>query len=545
MKNKFIYLAIIASGFASCEPEFENEVDANYSSGEADFTSYVAIGNSLTAGYMDGTVSRVGQTYSYPNLLAQQFALVGGGAFTQPSYADDVNNLGGIQGLTGTRLVITASVGGVQPIAGTPTITLAPQATAYNNMGVPGAKSFHLRLPGYGNVAGLALGQANPYFVRHATTPTATVMADAMTKNPTFFTNWIGANDVLAYATSGGTMPDNPLTTTVDESLMPANDHNTTGIMNPLTYRSNDITNSNLFETTYTNIINTLTNGGAKGVVCTIPSVTSIPYFTTVPYAPLTAQSIGKGVAPAGSDTATQIAAGTAAMNQLNTQLYGPLDAIFTALGEPNRINPLSATAANPILIFDVDATDRSAQITAALSGTLGVPTATAFGMIFGKARQATAADLVVLTASSVIGSTNTAAPAAINKNGISYPMANKWVLTATEKAKVASATNAFNASIRSIAATKNLAVADMNSIMTQLVSGLRIETGQVYTANYFSGSATEGLVLFSLDGVHPNARGYAVIANEIIKVINHHYHANLPLHNPSYFPGINIVGSN
>ena len=57
MKNKFIYLAIIAAGFASCEPEFENEVGANYTAGDADFSSYVAIGNSLTAGYMDGTVS--------------------------------------------------------------------------------------------------------------------------------------------------------------------------------------------------------------------------------------------------------------------------------------------------------------------------------------------------------------------------------------------------------------------------------------------------------------------------------------------------------
>jgi lysophospholipase L1-like esterase len=520
MKNKFIYLAIIAAGFASCEPEFENEVGANYSSGEADFTSYVAIGNSLTAGYMDGTVSRVGQTYSFPNLLAQQFALVGGGAFTQPSYADDVNNLGGIQGLTGTRLVINASVGGVQPIAGTPTITLAPQATAYNNMGVPGAKSFHLRLPGYGNVAGVALGQANPYFVRHATSPTATVMADAMTKNPTFFTNWIGANDVLSYATNGGAKAD---------GMTPADDHNSTGIMNPLAYGSNDITNSDLFESTYTNIINTLTNGGAKGVVCTIPSVTSIPYFTTVPFAPLSPTALGG---------ATNIAT-------LNAQLYGPLDAIFTALGEPNRVNPLSATSANPILIFDADAPNRSAQITAALSGTLGVPTATAFGMVFGRARQATAADLIVLPASSVIGSTNTAAPAGININGVTFPMANKWVLTATEQTKVASATNAYNASIRAIATTKNLAVADMNSIMTQLVSGLRIETGQIYTANYFSSSATEGLVLFSLDGVHPNARGYAVITNEIIKVINAHYKSNLPLHNPSYFPGINIVGSN
>ena len=37
-----------------------------------------------------------------------------------------------------------------------------------------------------------------------------------------------------------------------------------------------------------------------------------------------------------------------------------------------------------------------------------------------------------------------------------------------------------------------------MNAVMNQLVSGLRIETGQMYTANYFSGSATEGQVLFS-----------------------------------------------
>jgi hypothetical protein len=277
-------------------------------------------------------------------------------------------------------------------------------------------------------------------------------------------------------------------------------------------------------------MINTLTNGGAKGVVCTIPSVTSIPYFTTVPFAPLSPTALG----------------GATTIATLNAQLYGPLDAIFTALGEPNRVNPLSATSANPILIFDADALDRTAQITGALSGTLGVPTATAFGMVFGKARQATAADLVVLTASSVIGTPNASSPSPlININGVSYPMANKWVLTATEKTKVANATAAYNASIRSIAATKNLAVADMNSIMTQLVSGLRIETGQVYTANYFSGSATEGLVLFSLDGVHPNARGYAVITNEIIKVINAHYKSNLPLHNPSYFPGINIVGSN
>jgi lysophospholipase L1-like esterase len=526
MKNKFIYLAIIAAGFASCEPEFENEVGANYTSGDADFSSYVAIGNSLTAGYMDGTVYKSGQMNSFPNLLAQQFALVGGGAFTQPSYEDDVNNLGGLTlggiPIGGTRLVIDASQGRPENLAGTSTIEVSNlQATAYNNMGVPGAKSFHLLSAGYGNVAGVALGQANPYFVRHATSPTATVIGDAMSKAPTFFTNWIGANDVLSYATNGGAQSD---------GNTPAADHNLTGNMNPATYGGNDITNSGVFASVYSTLISTLTSGGAKGVVATVPSVTAIPYFTTVPYNPLSPTALG----------------GSANINALNAQLYGPLNQIFTAFGEPNRVKLLSATSANPILIFDADAVDRSAQITAVLTPTLGAPTATAFGMVFGKARQATAADLVVLPASSVIGTPNASSPSTlININGVSYPMANRWVLTANEKAKVANATAAYNSAIVSIASSNNLAVADMNQIMNQLVGGLRIETGQLYTANYFSGSATEGQVLFSLDGVHPNARGYAVITNEIIKVINEFYNANLPLHNPSYFPGINIVGSN
>lgn len=534
MKNKFIYLAILAAGFASCEPEFENEVNANYTSGDADFTSYVAIGNSLTAGYMDGTVSRVSQTYSFPNLLAQQFALVGGGAFTQPSYADDVNNLGGLMlggiQIGNTRLILDASQGRPENIVGTPTIQVSNfQETAFNNMGIPGAKSFHLLSNTYGNVAGVAVGTANPYFVRHATTPTATVLGDAMLKNPTFFTNWIGANDVLAYATSGGTMPDNP-TTTTDESLLPANDNFGLGNDDVSTYKGNDITSLNTFNFAYNTIINTLTSNGAKGVVATIPSVTSIPYFTTVPYAPLSPTALG----------------GAANINALNAQLYGPLDGIFSAYGEPNRVNLLSATSANPILIFDADAIDRSAEITTQLTGTLGATTAAAFGAVFGKARQATAADLVVLPASSVIGTPNASSPSTlININGVSYPMANKWVLTANEKAKVANATASYNAAIVSIANTKNLAVADMNAILNQLVSGLQIETGQIYTANYFSGVATENKVLFSLDGVHPNARGYAVITNEIIKVINQYYNANLPLQYVNSFPGINIVGSN
>ena len=521
MKNKFIYLAILAAGFASCEPEFENSVDANYSSGDADFTTYVAIGNSLTAGYMDGTVYQSGQMNSYPNMLAQQFSLVGGGSFTQPSFADDVDNLGGLTlggvPIGSTRLVIDASQSRPENLVGSPSIEVSNiTAGAVNNMGVPGAKSFHLLSTSYGNVGGVAVGTANPYFVRHASSSSASVLGDAMSLNPTFFTCWIGANDVLAYATSGGSGVDQ------------------TGNGNVTSYGANDITDPTTFAGVYSTIIGTLTSGGAKGVVATIPSVTSIPYFTTVPYAPLTPSALG----------------GQANIDALNANLYGPLDNIFTAFGEPNRVNPLSGTSANPILIHDVDAADRSLQITGALTPLYGATIAAEFGAAFGKARQATAADLVVLPASSVIGTPNAGATPAMvaagaNINGVSYPMANQWVLTSTEKGKVAVATSAYNNSIVSIANANNIAVLDANALMNQLVTGLRIETGQLYTANYFSGIATEGAVLFSLDGVHPNARGYAVIANAFINTINGYYNAQLPLKYVNDYTGTQIVGSN
>ncbi|HSD14788.1 MAG TPA: hypothetical protein VLB74_09085 [Flavobacterium sp.] len=544
MKNKFIYFAVIAAlGLASCEPEFENEVsDASYSAGEADFSSYVAIGNSLTAGYMDGTVSRGGQAYSYPNLLAQQFSVVGGGEFTQPSYEDDVNNiggltLGGIQ-IGGTRLVIDYSAGAPENIAGTPTIEVSNlQAKAYNNMGVPGAKSFHLLAQGYGDLQGVQLGLSNPYFVRHATSPTATVLGDALSKNPTFFTNWIGSNDVLSYATSGGTKPNNPATPE-DESLLPADDHNITGNVDPSTYGSTDITNANVFASVYSTIIDALTANGAKGVVSTIPSVTAIPFFTTVPYNPLTKSALGQG----------DEAVGEATINALNAQLYGPLKQALTAFGAGNRINLLSTTAGNPLLIKDKTLTNLAPQLTAAFTPILGAQTAAFYGQVFGQARQATSQDLVLLTTRGAIGAAPAGVPAPLDKYGITYPLEDKHILIPSEKTAIANATSAYNSAIVSIAASKGLAVADMNAIMNRLVNGLRLQDGQVYTADYFTSSggfSNYSSVLFSLDGVHPNPRGYAVIANEIIKVINSHYKSKLPIHDIGKFSGVTILGSN
>lgn len=50
-----------------------------------DLSRYVAIGNSLTAGYMNGALGLEGQSCSYPRLLTGQAGV--GGGFTQPLIA--------------------------------------------------------------------------------------------------------------------------------------------------------------------------------------------------------------------------------------------------------------------------------------------------------------------------------------------------------------------------------------------------------------------------------------------------------------------------
>jgi len=502
MKNNIKYIAVLALGLFACEPEFDNPIDQSgtYSSGSADFSTYVAVGNSLTAGYMDGTVYKSGQQNSFPNIMAEKFAFAGGGTFTQPSYDDDVNDAGGFLlngnplSQFGTRLVLDASQGRPEPLNVTPTIEVSNlQAKAYNNMGVPGAKSFHLGFPGYGNIAGLP--NANAYFIRHATSPNATVIEDAVSLNPTFFTLWIGNNDILSYATSGGVGVDQ------------------TGNQNVLSYGFNDITDPGVFAFTYQALVDALTANGAKGVVATLPDVTSIPYFTTVSYNPI------------------PMDAGTAAfVNNAYATYNGGLqfaagNGLITAEEAAQRTISFSA-GQNPVVIIDEDLTN--------LTG-FGIPSY----------RMTTVNDLLILPSSRFIGTlANPADPTSVN--GVGVPLADNWVLTATEVETVRTARTAYNNAIVSIAAANDLAVADMATKLEELVSGLRTTDGQIYTNNYFNGTSNSiSTVVFSLDGVHPNARGYAIVADEFIRVINEKYGANVPRVTAGYYPGVTVVPTN
>lgn len=526
MKKILPLLAIFGLVFVSCSKDKTTTVTPpveptpiEYTSGSADFSNFVSVGNSLTAGYSDNALFIDGQTNSYPNMLATNFALAGGGIFNIPFMADNLGGatLGGTP-IFGNRLILDFSTGSPMPVevSGTGSTEISNTLSgSFNNMGVPGAKSFHLGAPGYGNVAGVAAGLANPYYARFASSPTATVIGDAIAQNPSFFSLWIGNNDILTYATGGGVGEDQ------------------TGNFDPTTYGSSDITDPIVFANTYESLLMALKSNGADGIVANIPDITTIPYFTAVPHNPLD---------PTNPDFGPQIPTLNATFAQLN--------GAFAFLGVPERSIEFSTTAASALVIRDDALADISVPLTQTLiGGGLDAPTAGVLGFLYGQARQATAEDLIVFPSQAVIAQLNEEAFATLQNlglpaanagqlaiNGITYPMEDKWVLTPSEQQAVATAHAAYNQTIEALATQYNVAFVDVNSFFASIAeNGFPLADGSVVTADYGTGGG------FSLDGVHPSPRGSALLANLFIETINAKHGSNLPGVNPLDFTGLYI----
>jgi len=545
MKNiKYSILFLGLTAFLACNEPEDVLKDTNIepetglpilTSGTADFSKYVSLGASFTAGYTDGALFKASQNNSFPNILAEQFAHAGADEdFIQPLTND---NFGGLA-VAGTRIADPRFVFGgatpvpleslIGPVTVTTDIATNNPTGPFNNLGVPGAKSFHLLSNTYGNIAGVGT-YANPYFVRMASSSNASIIEDAMAQNPTFFTlSEMGGNDVLSYAISGGSGTDQ------------------TGYYDVTTYGSNDITDPTVFSNVFNGLVTTLTSTGAKGVVTNVPYITDLPHFTTVPYAPLdpTNESFGPQI-------------------PLLNSIFGALNPIFNAV-DPARAIVFSETAASPVVIKDESLTDISDIISYQLSNSptfpafiaqfglpeQAVPTvATLLGTMYGQSRQATPTDLLVLPSSAIIGTVNTDNTAFLmaaglsqtlagqfSVEGVSLPLEDKWVLTPDEQMAIKTATDAYNLTIKTITESNpDIALVDLNSILTELAStGISFNNYQL-NANLVTGGA------ISLDGVHLTARGYSYMAYKFLEAIDTAFGANFiasgNIPNPGDYP--------
>ncbi len=396
--------------------------------GTLDFSRYIAIGNSLTAGYQSGALLSDGQDNSYPKLITKQVdATDADGSYTMIQPLIDYPGIGGADGGV---LELTFVDG--NPIVARSTLTQPTSPTVpgpYHNLGVPGAYSTDATVTTSGGTSWLAaIGIPNPFFNLVVQGETQTkIMSEAQ---PSFVTMWIGNNDVLGYAASGGDIPSQI------ENIV--------------------LTDNGTFETAWNAAADAIDVTGAKAIVANLPNVTDIPHFTTVPF------EVDVPIVGGGIETV-------------------------------------------PLQYIDD-----------------GVTVA------------ATSADLILLVASSLIGVPDSDG----NPMGISNlnPLPDALVLDAAEQAKVAVKIAHHNSFIATQAAARGYGIVDFNAIFSDIAANGLTVGSETFTTDFITGN------IFSLDGIHPTGKGYGIVANEFLKVIDVMFDADITKVDVSTLPGVPVT---
>lgn len=209
MKKFFSIISVFALSvilFTGCQDRSDLTAPAAPSTGTANFTRYVAIGNSLTAGYQSGSVFESAQKYSYAAQIANQV----GTTFAYPNVGEP--------GTKGRIEVVSVSpfVSYINPNSGP--LLNATYPKPYNNLGISGALLYDF-MNAYDSLSCFSAvfgGSPNPMFnlvLRNTGGAKTTQWLQLKAQQPTFVTFWLGSNDILGHAASGGTVPYTPVAT--------------------------------------------------------------------------------------------------------------------------------------------------------------------------------------------------------------------------------------------------------------------------------------------------------------------------------------------
>jgi len=468
--RKIYIIGTMAILFAACKPSVN--ITKPPTPGSADFSNYMAVGNSLTAGSMDNSLSVSGQLNSYPERLFEQFSLVQGtkgakGPFIQPLLNSD-------DGYPSAKFVLgmtyNSCIPGDSSLAPIPypgwvanaadaTYTSPANNGQINNIAVPGIRVVDYKVAGYAGIAQELMGlpYANRFYHDPTQTPLYELQYTVNNLYPTFFTLWLGINDVLLYGASGGQGHDASTATFLPAGLV--------GVSN--FYSPYDISPLSAFDSGYDAALNVAISTGADGALINIPDITALPFFTTIPANGLTLSRQGQ------ADTLNGIWGGAA----------------FTKVFQ---------VGANYFIIQDHN----------------------------GNTRQAVPGELILLTTPQ---DSITCAGW-----GTLKPIPDQYVLTTDEIQFIEWAITNYNAYILQEAQLHHLAYVDMNTYLKQVATGI-VFNGVNYNAQFVNGGA------FSLDGIHPTQRGYALIANQVISTINSFYGSTLPSVDVNKYHGVNF----
>lgn len=413
IKHLFLILVALITTvlYLSCSVDYPDSKSQTVDWGNADFSVYLAIGNSLTAGVQNSgaTVAGWKQSYqevSYPAQIARQAGII---TFTQPLLAN--NGLGYVKLDSFNRVTGKPSISTVNPSTSTPSV-----ARPYHNMGVPGALLIEAPTA-YDSASSSAARGGQPgnklFNLVHQGQGTWLSLADSL--NPTFISFWLGNNEVLGAATKGsGTAVATPAQFAQAFRYMIGN-------LKALTPAPGMVT-ANIFD------------------------VTSIPFVTELKLADYDS------------------------LHNLNASF-------------PQTPTEFAETDIQYLLL----------SAGSAFQAGYGIPTAL----------------------------------------GGLGPLPGNFTLTANEVTSLGLTVQAYNDSIDFIARQYGVPVVNVNQVLHNIAAvsgkagtGYNIGSGIKVKTDFITGG------IFSLDGVHPNTLGYAMITNEFIKTINEFYHSTIPVLN-------------
>ena len=482
-------------------------------SGSADFTKVATIGGSFTAGLMDGTLNDVGQSGSLGRMISVGLSNAGGSTtFNQP----DINSVNGYlgpgpDGVPGTPddqgktyLTQSASTGaiGISFSEGDITSVLTPYAgdkAALNNFAFPNSVMAMFLTPAAGGPNVAANPAYNSFFARFDNSgATVSPLGQFIGSGATFFMSWLGFSDFVAYSARGG-----------DENQAPA-------------------PNSTELATYYQQALGAMmtSNPVWKGVVGTVPDILALPYFQFI--------VATAGVGPTGiipldptEDAATiaqlqglaagfnQTVNGLAAQGALTAQEAAMRQLSWSGGGNSVLVNDESLTDLGPLW----DQLVLANQIDAATRAQLEP---------YRLARQAISdSEILPLSAQTVLGvAVSPATPTAVW--GVTVPLSDEYFLTAGELQMFETARATVNAAIVSAVTAvgdDRVAIADFNGYFEGLATASPF--AQMNTAVTYDFAPPTGM--FSTDGIHPNARGYGLIANKFFAAINEKFGSTIP----------------
>ncbi len=232
----------------------------------------------------------------------------------------------------------------------------------------------------------------------------------------------------------------------------------------------------------------------SQGLVSNIPDVTNNAFFNTV----------GHDVVPLDAGTAAML---NGAFAQYNDALA--MVAFFGFITESEAAaRTINFVEGNNALVID------DSDLTTIDLTPIGLP------VVLPNMRHATADDKILLSTVPIIGTTVGGNPTLIN--GVSVPLDDTRVLTANEVAEIQATVGAYNGVISGVASQFGWPMFDAHTFFEELNS-TGVSSGEFHmTADLVMGG------FYSLDGIHPTARGNAVLANAMMEVIDAHYGSNL-----------------